>query len=140
MTASFIPPSAQVIIEVPFHDVDAAQIAWHGHYAKYIEIARCALLDKIDYNYLQMCESGYFWPIVDMKLRYVKPAKFQQKIRVTATVAEWENRLLIKYLIEDAESKYKMTKASTTQVAVCMTSGEMQLASPIVLLEKMGIE
>ncbi|MES2605832.1 MAG: acyl-CoA thioesterase, partial [Pseudomonadota bacterium] len=54
--------SAETTLVIPFHDVDPAQIVWHGHYAKYLEIARGKLLDKIDYNYLQMAESGYFWP------------------------------------------------------------------------------
>ena len=38
----------ETIIEVPFHDVDVMRVAWHGHYVKYFEIARCALLDKIE--------------------------------------------------------------------------------------------
>ncbi len=49
---------AEVVIEIPFHDVDVMSVAWHGHYVKYLEIARCMLLDKIDYNYPQMRESG----------------------------------------------------------------------------------
>lgn len=139
-TQTFTPPSAEVIVEVPFHDVDSAQIAWHGHYAKYIELARCALLDNFDYNYPQMCESGYFWPVIDMQIRYVKPARFQQQLKVTATLGEWENRLLINYLIRDAQTGERLTKARTVQVAVCMDNGEMLLASPTVLLDKLGVQ
>ena len=51
--------SAETIIEIPFHDVDMMEIAWHGHYVKYFEIARCKLLDKIEYNYSQMRDSGF---------------------------------------------------------------------------------
>ncbi len=29
--------------EVPFHDVDALRVVWHGHYYKYLELARTAL-------------------------------------------------------------------------------------------------
>ena len=36
-------PEAEIIIRVPFHDVDLMEVVWHGHYAKYFEIARCAL-------------------------------------------------------------------------------------------------
>ncbi|MCK9467776.1 MAG: acyl-CoA thioesterase [Porticoccaceae bacterium] len=132
-------PSADVIIEIPFHDVDSAQVAWHGHYSKYFELARCALLDRIDYNYSQMSESGYFWPVIDMRIRYVGAARFQQKIRVTATLAEWENRLRIDYLITDLATGKRLTKGHTIQVAVAMDSGEMQLASPPVLTRKLGL-
>lgn len=132
-------PSAEIFVEVPFHDVDSAQVAWHGHYAKYLELARCALLDRIDYNYPQMCDSGYYWPVIDMRLRYVRPARFQQTLRVTATLGEWENRLLINYLIQDTVSGQRLTKGRTVQVAVRMDNGEMLLASPAILLEKLGV-
>ena len=33
-------------IEVPFFDCDSMHIIWHGHYVKYLEVARCELLDK----------------------------------------------------------------------------------------------
>ncbi len=127
-------------IQVPFHDVDMANMAWHGHYVKYLEVARCELLDQINYNYGQMGDSGYYWPIIDLRVRYVNPSLFGQKILVNARFEEWEHRLKIRYLITDAESGKRLTKATTTQVAVEIASGEMQMISPPVLAEKMGIE
>ena len=131
--------SAVAIIEIPFHDVDAAEIAWHGHYVKYFEIARCKLLDKIDYNYPKMKASGYFWPIIDINLRYIQPARFAQIICVKAELVEWEHRLKIKYLITDVETGRRLTKGTSVQVAVEIASGEMLLASPEVLYQKLGI-
>jgi acyl-CoA thioester hydrolase len=132
--------TADVIIEIPFHDVDPAQVVWHGNYSKYFELARCALLDRIDYNYPQMSASGYFWPIVDIHIRYIDAARFQQKVRVTATLVEWENRLRFTYLITDLKTGKRLTKGHTDQVAVRMDNGEMQLASPPILLQKLGIQ
>jgi acyl-CoA thioester hydrolase len=132
-------PEAEIRITVPFHDVDVMEIVWHGHYAKYLEIARCALLDKIDYNYLQMKQSGYAWPIIEFKTRYIKPASFNQDILVRARIAEYELRLKINYLILDAASGARLTKAHTVQVAVDMQRGELQLASPAILLSKLGV-
>jgi len=129
--------SAETLLTIPFHDVDSAQIVWHGHYAKYLEIARARLLDKIDYNYSQMAASGYFWPVIEMNLRYIAPLRFQQQIRVTATLKEWEHRLRVDYLISDVATGKRLTKAWTTQVAVSLSSGEMLLASPPVLAAKM---
>lgn len=127
-------------ITVPFHDVDMMRIAWHGHYVKYFEVARCELLDKIDYNYVQMSQSGYMWPVIDMHLRYVKPATFGQEILVEVGVTEFENRLKMNYLITDTETGERLTKGSTIQVAVRMADNEMQFATPPVLREKLGVE
>ena len=126
-------------IKVPFHDLDPAGIAWHGHYAKYFEVARCALLESFDYNYDRMVESGYAWPVIDMHIRYVKPALFGQEILVTAELAEWEYRLKIDYVIRDLGGA-RMCKGSTVQVAVDIKTREMLLRSPEVLFRRLGLE
>jgi acyl-CoA thioester hydrolase len=131
---------AEVEIEVPFHDIDVMGVVWHGHYVKYLEVARCALLDKIDYNYPQMKASGFVWPVIEVRIRYPRPLYFQQKVRVKACIDEWENRLKISYLIEDLKTGQRLTKAYTVQVALDMKSGEMLFASPDVLLQKLGID
>lgn len=125
-----------VDIEIPFHDVDVMAIAWHGHYAKYLEVARCAMLESIGYNVPQMVDSGYAWPVIEMKIRYAQPLRFQQLIRVEASLIEIENRMKIEYRIFDADSGRRLTKAYTVQVALCMETQEMLFASPSVLLEK----
>jgi acyl-CoA thioester hydrolase len=125
-------------ILIPFHDVDMMEVVWHGHYAKYFEIARCALLDKINYNYPQMRDSGYAWPVIDLSIRYVKPAVFGQTITVHAQIIEWENRLKINYLITDKLTGAKLTKGYSIQVAIDSQTKTMCFESPKVLLDKMA--
>jgi len=122
-------------ILVPFFDIDTMHVVWHGHYVKYLEVARCALLDHIGHNYTHMLAAGYAWPVIDMQLRYVRGATFGQRINVRASLVEWENRLKLHYLISDTVTGERMTRASTVQVAVHIDSGEMQLASPQVMLD-----
>lgn len=126
---------ADAEVLVPFFDVDSLNIVWHGHYVKYLEVARCALLDKLGHDYNQMRDSGYAWPVIDLQLRYVRGAVFGQRLNVRASLVEWENRLKIDYLITDLATGERMTRASTTQVAVEIASREMQLASPKVFID-----
>lgn len=130
--------SHSVVIKVPFHDVDTMEVAWHGNYAKYFEIARCAFLDTIDYNYGQMRDSGFAWPVIDMQIKYVRPAFFGQDIKVTATLVEWENRLKFEYEITDDKGQ-RLTKGHTTQVACAMPMAELCFVSPPILFEKLGL-
>lgn len=123
---------------VPFHDLDMMSVCWHGNYVKYFEIGRCALLKKIDYDYLQMIESGYLWPIVDLQIRYIKPLRYDQRMIVESSLLEYENRLRIKYLVTDAKSCERLTKGYTTQVAVEKETLELQLISPAILKEKLA--
>lgn len=137
-----MPPdlSHEIELSPAFHDLDPMEIVWHGNYVKYLELARCALLAKFGYDYPQMRDSGYAWPIVDMRLKYVKTTEFGQRIRIRAEIVEWENRLKIEYLIFDAVTGNKINKAYTIQVAVDMASREMQYICPEVLWRKLGVE
>lgn len=127
-------------IQVPFHDIDMMMVTWHGHYVKYLEVARCELLDRIHYNYTEMVQSGYAWPVIDMAIRYVKPARFGQWIRVEAALVEYEYRLRIDYVIRDRDTGMKLTKGHTIQVAVSADTHEMCLCSPPILAQKLGVE
>lgn len=126
---------AEVEVLVPFFDVDMMEVVWHGHYVKYLEVARCALLDKLGHNYSQMRDAGYAWPIIDLQLRYIRGARFDQTIVVRADLVEWENRLKINYLITDAATGERLTRGSSVQVAVEIATREMLLASPKVFVE-----
>jgi acyl-CoA thioester hydrolase len=132
-------PDATITVEIPFHDVDLMHVVWHGHYFKYLEVARSAMFDKIRYNYREMKESGLFWPIVDLRLRYVRPVLLGQLVAVRARLVEFELRLRVDYLITDAASGERLTKGHSIQVPVDMATGELVLGTPAIIYQKLGI-
>ena len=129
--------SAEVEIEIPFFDVDPMQVAWHGHYVKYFEVARCAMLRKIDYDYPKMHASGYLFPVVEIYLKYVSSARYGQLVLAEADLLEFENRLKIGYRIRDKATGQRLTKGWSVQVAVDAKTQELQFVSPKILLDKM---
>jgi len=131
--------SHEIEVVPAFYDIDPMEIVWHGHYVKYLERARSALLARVDYDYAAMRDSGFVWPIVDMRLKYVRPAVLKQPLKVRAEIVEWENRLRIEYLIRDASTGAKLNKASTIQVAVDLATREMQYLCPPVLWQRLGV-
>jgi acyl-CoA thioester hydrolase len=131
--------SHEIEITPAFYDIDVMEIVYHGHYVRFLELARSALLARCDYDYPRMRESGYGWPVVDMRLKYVRPATFGQVLKVRATVTEWENRLRIDYLITDATTGQKVNSAHTIQVAVDMQTRAMCFVCPPVLWERLGV-
>lgn len=126
-----------------FQDADPMGVVYHGNYFRFFEAARHALLDQIDYSYLAMKESGYIWPVIDVRVKYVSPVSFNHKIRVMAKLVEWENRLKVNYVVCDAESGNRLTKGYTIQVAVDAMTNEMCYVSPKVFTDKVeawGVE
>lgn len=123
---------------IPFHDVDSMGITWHGNYLRYFEIIRCQLLDEIDYGYRKMQDSGYAWPIVDAQIKYVQSSTFDQKIKLIASLVEWENRIKIHYQVRDLDSNQRLTKGYTIQAAVNMADNQLCFVTPDCFREKIA--
>lgn len=132
--------SHEIELTPAFHDLDPMDVVWHGNYLRYFELARCALLQQIDYDYPQMRESGYAWPIIDIRVKYVRPLRYGQPVIVRATFAEWEHRLKIHYEARDAATGQRLTRGFSIQVAVDLATQEMLYASPPVLLQRLGVQ
>ncbi len=122
--------TASIEIEVPFHDLDPADIVWHGNYARYLALARDALMRQLGYSHAQMKDAGVLWPVVEMKLRYMQPARLDQRLRVSATIVEHQQRLKIVYEIADAASGRRLTRAHTVQVPVQIPEGRLLFEAP----------
>lgn len=129
--------AARVEIEIPFFDVDPMNIVWHGHYLKYFETARCALLDKIGYGYAVMRANGDAWPVVQVQCKYIRPLVFGQKITVEARLTEYESCLKTEYRIFAADGTV-LHRAAITQAAVDTASGETLLQTPAAWRQAVG--
>ena len=124
------PLHAEIQVEIPFHDVDSMGIVWHGHYLKYLEIARTALMRKAGMDIDAMARTGCAWPVVTCEIKYIKPLRYGQLIRVEAGLVEYEDRLKINYTVLDAATGERLTRATTVQLAVDARTGELGSGSP----------
>jgi acyl-CoA thioester hydrolase len=131
---------AELKLKSEYYDVDPMKVVWHGNYIKYMEKARCALLDSIGFNYEQMEDSGYMWPIVSLKLKYIKPIYYNQKFIIRATLLEYINRIRIGYIIFDPASKSILNKAETIQMAIDLTTGKSLFVSPQCLVDAVRVK
>lgn len=122
-----------------FHDTDAMGVVWHGNYLKFFEKAREALFQKFNYGYQEMIDSGYLWPIVDTRIKYISPSIAEQTLKIVATLIEYEHRIKINYLILDAKTEKKMTSGYTIQVAVSASTQEMSFITPQIFLNQFGL-
>ena len=128
--------TAEEHFRIEFYDVDSMEVAWHGNYIKYLELGRCALLDKIGYGYKQMKETGYVFPVTNLSVKYVRSLRFGEKAVIKSTLLEYENRIKIKYEIFNEETGELATKAESTQMAVKVPEMSTQFVCPDVFLER----
>jgi len=69
-------------LEVPFHDVDGLQVVWHGHYLKYFELARTALMRSRHLDVQDLTALGYRQLVVETQCRHTFPC-------ATASASAW---------------------------------------------------
>ncbi len=122
--------SWEIEFDVDFFEVDSMRIVWHGNYINYFERARCALLSKIGYDYIEMEKSGYIFPVAEVKCKYVQSLRFGERCRARAILVEWENMIKINFELYNAKTGVLTTKGSVSQICVDAKTGETQFVCP----------
>jgi acyl-CoA thioester hydrolase len=125
-----------VDIEVPFHDVDALRIVWHGHYYKYLELARTALLRARSLDAHQFAESPYRLIMIESGCRYVSPLRYGDRARVCAWFADTRYRLRIEYEITNLTRGRRAARAHTVLVTTDR-GGRMLVRTPEGILARL---
>jgi len=94
-------PQATVETRVRFAETDAMGVTYHGNYLPWFEMARVALLDQLGCPYRELEKQGYLLPVLDTGLTYHRPSRFDDRVRITVTLAEKPKaRLKLTYQVE----------------------------------------
>ena len=104
--------------KISFEDLDPMWVVWHGNYIRYMEQARCDMLSKLNYTYTDMHKDNYAYPIAKMKVKYVKPAKFDEVLVMKSELLSVEPTMEIKYKLFNKETGEKLFEAKTMQIAI----------------------
>ncbi len=122
----------KVELVVPFHDVDPLGIVWHGHYLKYLEVARTALLEPLGLDGDELVATGFRFYMADVRCRHVSPLRYRDRVRVTAWLREWEQRIWVSYDVHNVGTDRQAARAHTVLVVVD-AAGVLQFDVPEVL-------
>lgn len=62
----------QLKFRVLYSDTDKMGYMYYGRYAKYLEMGRVEALRSLGLSYLEMEESGFIMPVLELKTKYVE--------------------------------------------------------------------
>ena len=122
-------------IKPSFYDLDPMGVVWHGNYIKFMEQAREAMLEIIDYNYDIMTAKGVMWPIVKLEIKYINSIKLNQKDRIHTAITEYLNGMRVEYTFYDENNKI-ISKSSTLQMPIDSETRKGFLNSPKDFIER----
>lgn len=122
-------------VKISFEDLDPMYVVWHGNYMRYLEQARCDMLEKLGYTYIDMQNDNYLYPIVKMKVKYIKPATLGDVLTIKSEIISLEPTLDIKYTIFNQETGEKIFAAKTMQIGLNIKTKESLYTPPQGLLK-----
>jgi acyl-CoA thioester hydrolase len=123
--------TATVRFTVPFADVDAMQVVWHGNYFKYFDLARDQLFRDAGIDLYRAVEDGVVFPVTRTQTKHIRPLRFRDEVDCTATLMESECRLVVDFEMRLAGGTL-CAKGRTEQVAVRLaeTDASLELRLP----------
>ncbi len=81
-------------IKVRFNEVDSYRVAWHGHYVAWMEAGRNGLAGRFGINAGQVDSMGFFAPVVALDLRFKRPARFDEELRIMTSARRTQTATL----------------------------------------------
>lgn len=107
-------------IRVRYGETDQMGYMYYGNYAEFYEVGRVEMLRSLGMSYQEMEDSGIMMPVLELKCKYIKPAKYDQEITVKVIIDQMPGiRIHFRYeLYNEAEELINL--GETTLVFVDM--------------------
>lgn len=78
----------QTKIRVRYAETDQMNVVYHGNYAQYFEVARAECIRENGFTYKQIEELGVIMPIVEINIKFVRPAHYDDLLTIKTTLKE----------------------------------------------------
>jgi acyl-CoA thioester hydrolase len=69
-------------IRVRYGETDQMGYMYYGNYAEFYEVGRVEMLRSLGLTYSGMEASGIMMPVLELKCKYLKPARYDEEITV----------------------------------------------------------
>ncbi len=118
-------------LRVRYPECDPMGIAHHGTYATWFEIGRSDLLRQTGVSYRNLEEAGEFLPIVDVYIRYKKPARYDDVLRLVSKMT-YVSKAKIIFEYELYRDGIMLATGKTTNACI-NAQGKLQSVPKIIL-------
>jgi acyl-CoA thioester hydrolase len=75
-------------IRVRYAETDQMNVVYHGNYAQYFEVARVESIRELGFSYKDMEAIGIIMPIVELHVKYIRPAHYDDLLTVRTILKE----------------------------------------------------
>ncbi len=103
--------------KIYYHDTDCGGVVYYANYLKYLEEARTEFLLVKGIELLKLAEKDAMFVVARVEIDYKSPARYQDRIRISAAVEETKLSA-VKFYQEIRKENTLLARARTTLVCV----------------------
>ncbi|MDF2191793.1 thioesterase family protein [Paraflavitalea sp. CAU 1676] len=79
---------AETNIRVRYAETDQMDIVYYGNYAQYFEVGRVESIRQLGFSYKEMEHNGVMMPVVEMQVKYLRPAHYDDLLTIKTSLRE----------------------------------------------------
>ncbi|QHL87174.1 YbgC/FadM family acyl-CoA thioesterase [Nibribacter ruber] len=115
---------SEVQIRVRYAETDQMGYVYYGNYGAYYEVARTETFRRLGIHYKEMEADGVMMPVLEMRCKYIRPARYDDMLTIKLLVKEKPKGTRIKFEYEVYnEAQELLNIGETTMVFVDMKTG-----------------
>jgi acyl-CoA thioester hydrolase len=124
-------------VRVRYAETDQMNIVYYGNYAQYFEVGRVESIRQLDYTYKDMEEQGVIMPVVELHIKYLRPATYDDLLTVKTQIRELPTDHRIEFFQEVYNEKNKMLTSGKVVLYFLDAKTRNKVTMPEVLRKKL---
>jgi len=118
----------EATVRVRYAETDQLGVVYHANFFVWFEVGRVELLRQIGFTYKDMeKQDDCHIVVVEVACRYLRPARYDDLLRVRTRVAEVRNRSMkFEYEVVQSETGERLATGSTSHV-ICDRKGKPKM-------------
>lgn len=104
-------------IRVRYSETDQMGYVYYGNYGAFLEVGRCEAIRALGLSYKDIEDLGIMMPVVDMSLKYHRPAKYDDLLTVRSIIRKAPSvKFVFEYEIYNQRNELLTTAVTTLAI------------------------
>lgn len=125
-------------IRVRYADTDQMNVVYHANYATYFEIGRTEAIRTLGITYREMEDMGIEMPVTEIDLRFLRPARYDDLLRVRTTLRHLPDNHRIEFHQEIFNDKGKLITSGKVTLYFLDKATKKRSVMPEALRERLA--
>lgn len=126
-------------VRVRYAETDRMDVVYYGNYAMYFEVGRVEAIRNLGISYKALEEMGIILPVVELNIKYLRPAKYDDLITIKSQIKELPKDHVIIFDQEVYNESGKLLTIGQVKLYFMDATMGKRAEMPAILKEKLAV-